>query len=110
MKKCIGQDIGVGSMLLSQHINVFTSLEAPRVPSFRDFKLSFSLQAWLINSLAIDNEGENEVTQLCPTLCDPIDYIAYQVPPFMGFSSQEYWSELPFLSPGALPNTRSPTL
>ena len=45
MKKCIGQDIGVGSMLLSQHINVFTSLEAPRVPSFRDFKLSFSLQA-----------------------------------------------------------------
>ena len=74
MKKCIGQDIGVGSMLLSQHINVFTSLEAPRVPSFRDFKLSFSLQAWLINSLAIDKESENEVTQSCPTLCDPIDY------------------------------------
>ena len=45
MKKCIGQDIGVGSMLLSQHINVFTSLEAPRVTSFRDFKLSFTLQA-----------------------------------------------------------------
>ena len=29
---------------------------------------------------------------------------AYQVPPSMGFSRQEYWSELPFPSPGDLPN------
>ena len=26
--------------------------------------------------------------------------VAYQVPPSMGFSRQEYWSRLPFLSPG----------
>ena len=32
------------------------------------------------------------VTQLCTTLCDP-----------MGLSWQEYWSGLPFPSPGALP-------
>ena len=25
---------------------------------------------------------------------------AYQAPPSMGFSRQEYWSGLPFLSPG----------
>ena len=30
--------------------------------------------------------------------------IAYQAPPSMGFSRQEYWSELPFLSPGNLPD------
>ena len=41
-----------------------------------------------------------EVSQLCPTLCDPLDYIACQVLPSMGFSRQEYWSGLPFPSPG----------
>ena len=39
---------------------------------------------------------------------------AHQVPPSMGFSKQEYWSGLPFPSPGDLPdpgiNLRSPTL
>ena len=39
--------------------------------------------------------------------------IAYQAPPSMGFSSQEYWSGLPFPSPGYLPDPgiepRSPT-
>ena len=40
--------------------------------------------------------------------------VAYQVPPSMGFSRQEYWSGLPFLSPGDLPDPgiepRSPSL
>ena len=30
--------------------------------------------------------------------------VAYQVPPSMGFSRQEYWSGLSFPSPGDLPN------
>ena len=30
--------------------------------------------------------------------------VAYQAPRFMGFSRQEYWSRLPFPSPGDLPN------
>ena len=30
--------------------------------------------------------------------------VASQAPPSMGFSSQEYWSGLPFPSPGDLPN------
>ena len=30
--------------------------------------------------------------------------VAYQALPSMGFSKQEYWSGLPFPSPGALPN------
>ena len=40
--------------------------------------------------------------------------VAYQALPPMGFSSQEYWSELPFPSPGDCPDsgieTGSPTL
>ena len=34
-----------------------------------------------------------KLLQLCPTLCDPLD-VAHQVPLFMGFSKQEYWSRL----------------
>ena len=30
--------------------------------------------------------------------------IAHQAPPSMGFSKQEYWSGLPFPSPGHLPD------
>ena len=30
--------------------------------------------------------------------------VAHQAPPSMEFSRQEYWSELPFPSPGDLPN------
>ena len=47
---------------------------------------------------------ESEVTQLCPTLCDPTDGSLHQAPPSMGFSRQEYWSGLPFPSPGDLPD------
>ena len=32
--------------------------------------------------------------------------VAYQVPPSMGFSRQEYWSGLPFPSAGNLPDPR----
>ena len=40
--------------------------------------------------------------------------VARQAPPSMGFSTQEYWSGLPFPSPGDLPDSgiepTSPTL
>ena len=55
-----------------------------------------------------------QLLQLCLTLCDSMDYIACQAPLSMGFSRQEYWSELPCPPPGDLPNPeterRSPTL
>ena len=55
----------------------------------------------------------SEVAQSCPTLCDPWT-VAHRAPPSMGFSRQEFWSGLPFPSPGDLPNPgiepRSPTL
>ena len=43
--------------------------------------------------------------QSCPTLCDPMDYIAHQAPLSLGFSSQEYWRELACSPPGDLPNS-----
>ena len=43
------------------------------------------------------------VTKSCPTLATPWT-IARQAPLSMGFSRQEYWSGLPFPSPGDLPD------
>ena len=47
--------------------------------------------------------GGGLVTELCPTLETP-QTVALQVPLSMGFPRQEYWSELPFPSPGDLPD------
>ena len=44
------------------------------------------------------------VTQLCPTLCNPIDCSPPGSSVYIGFSRQECWSGLPFSSPGDLPN------
>ena len=47
--------------------------------------------------------SESEVSQSCPTLCDPWT-VAHQAPVSVGFSRQEYRSGLPFPSPGDLPD------
>ena len=39
--------------------------------------------------------GDCSVAQLYLTLCHPMDYIACEAPLSMGFSQQEYWSEVP---------------
>ena len=46
-------------------------------------------------------EERKWVAQSCLTLCDPVD-CTYQASPSTGFSRQEYWSGLPFPSPGDL--------
>ena len=43
------------------------------------------------------------VAESCPTLVTPWT-VARQAPLSMGFPRQEYWSGLPFTSPGDLPN------
>ena len=44
-------------------------------------------------------------TQLCPALCNPMDCsVACHAPLSTGFPRQEYWSGLPFPSPGDLPD------
>ena len=51
-------------------------------------------------ALTIQMKVKVLVTQSCPTLCD----LTRPTPLSMGFSRQEYWSELPVPSPGGLPN------
>ena len=55
-------------------------------------------------------KSESEVAQSCLTPWT----VAHQAPPSMGFSRKEYWSGLPFPSPGDLSNPgikpRSPAL
>ena len=45
-----------------------------------------------------------KLLQSWPTLCDPMDCVAWQAPLSMGFSRKEYWSGLPCPSSGDLPN------
>ena len=49
------------------------------------------------------------VTKLCPTLCNPMAYIAYRAPLSKGFPKQEYWRWLLFPSPGDLPDPGNET-
>ena len=47
--------------------------------------------------------GDGLVTKLCPTLATPWT-VALQAPLSVKFSRHEYWSGLPFPSPGDLPD------
>ena len=47
--------------------------------------------------------------QSCPTLCHPMGCVAHQALLSMSFSRQEYWSGLPFPSPGVFPTQIKPT-
>ena len=64
-------------------------------------------------SFPLTEVKSSQIGKSCPTLVTPWT-IAYQVPPSKGFSRQEYWSGLPFPSPGDLPDPwiepGSPTL
>ena len=59
------------------------------------------------------SRSESKVTRSCPDSA-MLWTLAHKASQSMGFSRQEYWSGLPFPSPGVLPNQgikpRSPTL
>ena len=65
------------------------------------------------NKLEHSGGGGGVVAESCPTVATPWT-VACQVPLSMGFSRQEYWRGLPFLSSGDLPDPGikpgSPTL
>ena len=97
-----------------QRIVIFQRMRCPQQSSFQLYSWGNG-DKWGSNLPKYTQllSGESEIAQLCPTLCDPWT-IAHQAPPSMGFSRQEYWSGLPFPSPGDLPDPgiepRSPTL
>ena len=49
-------------------------------------------------------QKERKVAQSCPTLQPQGNTVADQASQSTGFSRQEYWSGLPFPSPGDLPD------
>ena len=71
-------------------------------------------RAWgvIIGNTALELEG-GWLRHSCLTLCDPVD-CSPEAPLSIRFPRQEYWSGLPFPSPGDLPNpgikTKSPGL
>ena len=75
-------------------------------------------QSWEVSNLEIRNQQDliwSEVKSLSRVRLFATPWtVAHQAPPPMGFSRQEYWSGLPFPSPGDLPDPgikpRSPTL
>ena len=65
--------------------------------------LLFTLVLFPKSNLAYEFHGGGLVIKLCPTLA--IQWtVARQAPLSMGFSRQEYWSGLPFPSPGDFPD------
>ena len=60
----------------------------PRILQARTVGCHFLLQSMKVKS-------ESEVAELCPTPWTA----AFQAPPSMGFSRQEYWSGVPLPSP-----------
>ena len=62
-----------------------------------------------------NNQNDKQIYEMVPnTISETPWTVVYHAPPSMGFSRQEYWSGLPFPSPGDLPDTGikpgSPTL
>ena len=58
---------------------------------------------FLLNCSGGGGGGGGLFAKSCPTLATPWT-VAHQAPLSVGFSRQEYWSGLPFPSPGDLPN------
>ena len=65
-------------------------------PTLRDFDL-------IASAPPQPTPGGRLVAKSCLTLETPWT-VAFQAPLTMGFSRQEYWSGLPFPSPGYLPD------
>ena len=94
LKEELPRSVGVNMLL-----EISGEITAERMKGWSQSKNN--TQLWI--RLVIESESESEVAQSCPTLRDPMD-CSPPGPPSMGFSRQEYWSGLPFPSPGDLPN------
>ena len=70
----------------------------------------FFLKAFISSLLSLDPRPNSLAwfvlccAQSCPTVCIPINCSPLGPSLSLGFSRQEYWSGLPFLSTGDLPN------
>ena len=63
----------------------------------------YCVRTTLWNSNSVKTGGGGLGIKSCPTLVTPWT-VTFQAPLSTGFSRQEYWNGLPFLSPEYLPN------
>ena len=80
--------------------NPKTYMEAQKVQNY--IQMANKTNEKVLNSTKV----QSEVTQSCPML-QPMDYMVCQAPLSMGFSKLEYWTGLPFPSPGITLTQRS---
>ena len=80
------------------HPNVNLNSPALR-PLLRSFFFPFSAWTALLQPVCMYVR-----TQLCPTLCHPMNCVAHLALLSMGLSQQEYWHGLPFPPAGNLPD------
>ena len=100
----------VSDLFMCLLVICLSSLENRLFSSFPHFLIEFFI--YILNCMSCLYEWVKLLS--CVRLfATPWD-VAYQAPPSMAFSKQEYWSGLPFPSPGDLPNpgleSRSPAL
>ena len=68
-------------------------------------KEQYCIRTWNVKSMKVKVKVKVKVKSLsCVRLSATPCTVAYNASPSMGFSRQEYWSGLPFPSPGDLPN------
>ena len=75
------------------------------IPGWMKPKLESRLPGRNVNNLRYADEVKVKVKLLNHVNSATVVTIARQAPPSMGFSSQEYWSGLPFPSAGDLPDS-----
>ena len=103
--------------MLSQKIHTYTQLKIGRL-----YGSTYEPKRNMENSVSQETEALSEVSELedwenflcnafsvlCRSSCVQLFatpwMVAHQAPLSMGFPRQEYWSELPFSSPGNLPD------
>ena len=73
------------------------------LPHLTILNLSWPTSSCFCSHPKTEISSSSSVAQSCPTLATP-STVAHQNSLSMGFFSQEYWSGLPFPSPGNLPN------
>ena len=110
----LGQNTGVGSLSLFRRIFPTQELNRCLLPC-RWILYQLNYQRNPVYAPYNTQTLVSEVKSLSPVrLFATLWTVAHQAPPSMGFSRQEYWSGLPFPSPGDLPDPevelRSPAL
>ena len=92
---CVEHAFRVSENKWSNHLFLFLFLSF--VPLFHKLLIG------PYRSLSKSSFFGKQVTQSCPTLCDPMD-CSLSGSSSMGFSRRKCWSGLPFPSPGDLPD------